>query len=1145
MFLKGLTSRISSKSLKVPLRLVLLVPLVLQISAAVGLTGWLSFRNGQKAVNDLAANLSLEVTGRTQEHFQSFADASHLFLELNTAAIRAGNLDIENFPNLERYFWHQTQVSDRVTTIYYGSVSGDFLLVKRENPPLVYIKDKSTDFARKIYRLDSQGNRVELVKTDSYDPRTRPWYKAAVRSRQSTWSPIYQFTAMPVLGITPATPIYNENGQLQGVLAIDLTLEQISDFLRSLKIGKSGQAFIIERSGDIVASSTAELPFVKTAGGQKRLKATSSNNLLIRSAAESLSRQFGNLDQIQEPIHITFNVNSRNQFLTVAPLADGKGIDWLIVVAIPEADFMDGINANNRTTFLLCLAALVVAIVLSIYTSRWITNPIRRLSAATKAMAQGELDQEVEVQSAEELGTLAESFNLMAKQLRSSFAAMEATNFDLEQRVVERTAKLQSAEAELRALFAGMNELILVLDREGRYLKIAPTNQALTYKPMEDLVGKTIGEVFPQELANIFVSYIQNSLNSQQTVNVEYNLMIGDREVWFAASISPLSEESVIWVARDISDRKLAESAQEYTEKQLLRQNSALLELARNKALYRGDLNTALQEITQTVANTLELELVSVWLYIESRSHIECFDSFERSSGLHQSGTQLAAADNPAYFQALEEDRTIAANDSRSDRRTKNFSESYFVVAGTVSTLDAPIRVGGLVVGVICLEQVEKTRYWTQEEQNFAASVADLVSLAIEASDRLRAETALRSAEEKYRSIFENTAEGLFQTSIEGRFLSANPALARIYGYSSPEELRVRVTDIKTQVYVDPNRRDELIRLTAQSVTISGFESQVYRADGSLIWISENMRSVVDRDGNVLYYEGSIEDISDRKQFESVLQLAKEAAEAASMAKSSFLANMSHELRTPLNAIIGYSEILQEETTDLGYQELTPDLNKIHISGKHLLSLINDILDISKIEAGRMDLYLETFNVEDLIDDVAATARPLVEKNRNILEVKKAIDIDTMHADITKVRQILLNLLSNAAKFTHNGKITLAVSREMANIKCEESTKKAELITDNESNIVNNSYSSTIPNVECLIFNCTDTGIGMTSEQLQQIFQPFTQGDVSTTRKYGGTGLGLAISHCFCQMMGGEITVISQIGIGSTFSIKLPANVNC
>ncbi|OCR02521.1 histidine kinase [Oscillatoriales cyanobacterium USR001] len=1009
MGLKDITSRVSSKSIKVPLRLVFLVPLVLQISAAVGLTGWLSFRNGQKAVNDLAVNLSLEITGRTQEHFQSFADVSHLFLEMNAAAIRAGNIDPENFPNLERYFWYQTQVSDRMTTIYYGSETGKFLLLKREQIPLLYIQDESTDFMRKIYRLDNRGNRTDLMKIDKYDPRTRPWYKAAATTGKSTWSSIYQFTAMPVLGITPAVPIYNETGKLQGVLAIDLTLEQISNFLRSLKIGKSGQAFIIERNGEMVASSTRELPFVDTADGQKRLKATSSNNLLIRSAAESLLQKFDDLNLIKEPTQIIFNVGSQRQFLTVSPLTDGRGLDWLIVVAIPEADFMDGINANNRTTFLLCLGALGVAIWLSIITSRWITNPIRRLSEATRAIADGKLNQEVEVQSAEELGILAESFNLMAKKLRSSFAIMEATKSDLEERVMERTAKLQAAEAELLALFAGMNELILVLDRDGRYLKIAPTNQSLQYKPTEDLLGKLISEVFPTEIATIFMSNIRDCLNYQHTINIEYNLTINDRDVCFAASISPISENSVIWVARDISEQKQAESARQIKEKQLLRQKAALVELSKNKALYQGNFNVAIREITETTAQILEVERASVWLYNETRTHIECVDLFQLSTGLHAFGSQLPVVNYPIYFQSLEEDRIIAVDHVNKDRRTRELVNFYFSLVGINSILNAPVRVGGLVVGVLCVEKVGDFRYWTQDEQNFVASGADLVSLAIEASDR--------------------------------------------------------------------------------------------------------------------------------KRFESALQLAKEAAESASMAKSSFLANMSHELRTPLNAIIGYSEMLQEEMDDLGYEELTPDLKKIHTAGQHLLSLINDILDISKIEAGRMELYLETFNVRNLIDEIAATAKPLIEKNGNVLEVKKAADIDWMHADITKVRQILLNLLSNAAKFTHNGKITLIVSRGILIVPGKESK-------ENESEIVQDSPQSTSYNLECLIFSCIDTGIGMNTEQLEQIFKPFIQGDASTTRKYGGTGLGLAISQSFCQMMGGEIKVESQAGVGSNFTIKLPVNVD-
>ncbi len=1128
---------------KMSLSLVLLIPLVVQISVAVGVTGWLSFRNSQKAVNNLATRLSLEVAARTKENFRSFGDVSHLFLQMNSAAIASGNLDPEDFANLERYLWNQTKLSDRTTTIYYGDEQGKFLLLKREAEDLVYIRDESTAPNRQIYRLDSQGNRTELIQTAPYDPRIRPWYKAAKQSGKATWSPIYVFTAAPVLGITPVMPIYNQTGSLQGVLAIDLTLSQISDFLKRIKISPSGQVFAIERSGEIVASSTDELPFVTTKDGQKRLLATQSKNLLVRSASTYLQKQFGSFTQINSQGQFTFDIDGKRQFITVAPLQDGRGLDWLIVVVIPEADFMEQINANTRTTILLCFFAFILAIVLGIFTSRWVVQPITRLLEASKALTKmsessdftsSELDGEVEVKGINELGLLAQSFNQMARQLRSSFVALEQTNSSLEQRVAERTAELEATEAELRALFAAMNELIIVLDATGRHLKIAPTNMSLLYKPAEELVGKTLKELFPQATADNFINHIRTALETQQTVSIEYDLTIDDREVCFAASISPLSEASVILVARDITENKRAESLRRMRQKQLLKQNTVLVELARNKALYRGNLQVALRQITEAAARTLDAEGAGAWLYDEGRSKLQCLDQFWCSNQQHSQGVELAAADYPAYFKALEEDRTIAADDALSDMRTRELATSYFAENGTTSTLDAPVRLGGQTVGVICIEQVGSVRNWTLEEQNFAASLADLVSLAIEASDRDRTQNALRQAEQKYRSIFENAVEGIFQTTLEGRFLSVNPALARIYGYATPEELTSNLTNIRQQAYVNPQQREKFMQVMQEFGQISGFESEVYRVDGSIIWISESARAVCSTDGEVLYYEGSVEDISDRKIFENALQVALEAAEAASTAKSAFLANMSHELRTPLNAIIGYSEMLQEETEELGYDELTPDLDKIRTSGRHLLSLINDILDISKIEAGRMDLYLETFDIAALIAEVADTATPLIEKNKNTLNLQQITNFGTMNGDITKVRQILLNLLSNAAKFTQNGTITLTASRESA-------AKNSEAIPENNSETAEN-YAQSNSSKEFLVVNCTDTGIGMNPDQLQHIFQPFTQADASTTRKYGGTGLGLAISQRFCLMMGGNISVNSQVGVGSTFTIRLPVN---
>jgi signal transduction histidine kinase/CheY-like chemotaxis protein len=260
-----------------------------------------------------------------------------------------------------------------------------------------------------------------------------------------------------------------------------------------------------------------------------------------------------------------------------------------------------------------------------------------------------------------------------------------------------------------------------------------------------------------------------------------------------------------------------------------------------------------------------------------------------------------------------------------------------------------------------------------------------------------------------------------------------------------------------------------------------------------------------------------VRDVTERQRVEKelrrvnwALERARDQALEASRAKSAFLANMSHELRTPLNAVIGYSEMLQEEAQEAGTSQFLPDLQKIHTAGKHLLALINDVLDLSKIEAGKVDLFLETFDIAALIREVVTTVVPLAEKNHDSIEVCLPDDLGVMQGDATKLRQVLYNLLSNACKFTENGQIALAATRVAAG------------------------------ETERVRMEVSDTGIGMTPEQVDRLFQDFTQGDSSTTRRFGGTGLGLAISRRFCRLMGGDITVRSELNQGSRFTIELP-----
>jgi PAS domain S-box-containing protein len=378
----------------------------------------------------------------------------------------------------------------------------------------------------------------------------------------------------------------------------------------------------------------------------------------------------------------------------------------------------------------------------------------------------------------------------------------------------------------------------------------------------------------------------------------------------------------------------------------------------------------------------------------------------------------------------------------------------------------------------------------------------------------------LRASEERFRLLAENIHEVFWiREPNQKHLVYVSPACEKIWNLSCQS------LHSEPEAFWDAIHPEDVDRIkVAFEKQVRGDydeEYRVVRSDGSVCWVRDRAFPVRSKTGEIYRIVGIAEDITQRKLAEEFQKVAQ-TAQAANQAKSAFLANMSHELRTPLNAIIGYSDILKEDAEDLGCEDFIPDLHKIQTAGKHLLSLISDILDISKIEAGRMELYLETFNPVNLIDEVASTVKPLVDKNSNKFEVYCASDLGMMYADLTKTRQILLNLLSNAAKFTERGTITLCIERV-----------KHDSLTTQE-----------IPEPsDLIIFRVADTGIGIPREQLQHLFQAFMQGDASTTRKYGGTGLGLTISRHFCVMMGGDMQVQSELGGGSVFTVCLPAQV--
>ena len=395
-----------------------------------------------------------------------------------------------------------------------------------------------------------------------------------------------------------------------------------------------------------------------------------------------------------------------------------------------------------------------------------------------------------------------------------------------------------------------------------------------------------------------------------------------------------------------------------------------------------------------------------------------------------------------------------------------------------------------------------------------AGSHSAIIVLAMEdVTDRRRSEADLHEIETYAQDIVDTVREPLLILDKTLTVQSGNRAFYQTFKVSPEETENQLIYELGNGQWDIPALRTLLEDIIPTSSLFNDFElAHDFPALGRRVMLLNARKLQAGHHGELVVL--AMEDVTERRRAEEAVAKAKEASEMANRTKSLFLANMSHELRTPLNAIVGYSEMLQEDATERGLEEFCADLEKINASGRHLLSLINDILDLSKIEAGKMELFLETFDLNTLIDEVATTIQPMVEKNSNTLTVQRAEDLGGMHADQVKVRQALFNLLSNAAKFTNNGAITMAAEREKMDGR------------------------------DWIVFKVRDTGIGLSPEKLVRLFQDFTQADASTTRKFGGTGLGLALTRRFCQMMGGDVTVRSVADKGSTFTIKLPASVD-
>ncbi|TYQ23722.1 HAMP domain-containing protein [Pseudanabaena sp. UWO311] len=633
----------------IPLMVILVVPFVVQVCITVGVVGIFSFRNGQQAVGDLATRFSGEVSDRISTKLDNYFQVPSQINQTNVDAVKLGLLNLKDFQKTGHFFWTQINLH-QVGYINFAFDNQEFIGVERRDDGQIVINE--TTLARGItktarFSTDSEGNRQKLigvVETDD-DVRQEAWYADAIKAGKPTWSSIYQWIDRPeVLSISHSYPLYDRDRKVIGVMGVDFILTQLNRFLVDLKPDPSGRIFIIERSGLIVGTSNNEPTFSIVNGKPQRLNILNSNDPLSRATARYLINEFGNFNSLEGKEHLEPNFEGSKQFIQVRTWRDRDGLDLLIVVVLPESSFMEQINSRNQVTILFSFGALVFAILLGVVTARYITAPLIKLSGASQAIANGDLDSRVLVKGTSEVKVLSESFNRMAEMLTESFNRLEKANVELDSRVHQRTSELAESELSLK----------------------------------------------------------------------RNNFLLQRRE------------------------------------QQLHRQQKILIDLTKNKALNLGDFIMAVQNITETAGQTMDVERVSVWLFDNPKTRLHCLDLYIQSSNIHTEVDFLGADRFPSFFAALQENQNLQIEDVQDEEILKELRPDYLNPLGVVSLLTSSFDIGGEIIGFLMFEQVGIERLWLLEEIGFASSLSELLSLGMEAQERRRAEDDLRV--EKMRS---------------------------------------------------------------------------------------------------------------------------------------------------------------------------------------------------------------------------------------------------------------------------------------------------------------------------------------------------------------------------------------------------------